>query len=150
MSMPSPPRGSSTDAGQQCPLSDHLADNRRHVRCRKSSQRFGADIAKPAKTQAKRHGGRLIWRFEDCHSVIPPLRPENVLHSHSKRLRQLLEGFCPFRSFLSVADSLIGELRKNGISYHGHPPWLGPVQLGVTELCCACHSSSIAALIYII
>jgi hypothetical protein len=92
----------------------------------KSSQRFGADIAERAKTQAKRHGGRLIWRLDDCHSVIPPLRPENVLHSHSKRVRQLLEGFCPFRRFLSVADSLIGELRKNDISYHGHPPWLGP------------------------
>ena len=25
-----------------------------------------------------------------------------------------------------VADSLIGELRKNDISYHGHPPLLGP------------------------
>jgi hypothetical protein len=60
------------------------------------------------------------------HSVIPPLRPENVLHSHPKRLRQFLEGFCPFRRFLSVSDSLIGELRKNDISYHGHPPWLGP------------------------
>lgn len=59
-------------------------------------------------------------------TVSPPLRPENVLHSHSKRLRQLLEGFCPFRRFLSVADSLIGELRKNDISYHGHPLWLGP------------------------
>ena len=43
-----------------------------------------------------------------------------------ERLRQFLEGFCPFRRFLSVADSLIGELRKNDISYHGHPPLLGP------------------------
>src|ERR1700738_4534993 len=51
---------------------------------------------------------------------------QNVLHSHPKRLSQFLEGFCPFRRFLRVADSLIGELRKNDISYHGHPPGLGP------------------------
>lgn len=37
-------------------LSDHITDNRRHVRCRESSQRFGADVAERAKTQAKRHG----------------------------------------------------------------------------------------------
>src|SRR5260370_29802078 len=115
-----------TEAGQYCPLSDHLADNRRHVRCRESSQRFGADVAERAKAQVKRHGGRLIWRFDDCHDVIPSLRPEDVLHGHSKRLRHLLEGICPLRGILSVADSLVGELRKHDISYHGHPPWLGP------------------------
>src|ERR1700738_5003866 len=118
--------GSPADAGQQCPLSDHLADNRRHIRCRERSQRFGADVAERAETQAKRHGGRLIGRFDDCHDVIPSLRPEDVLHGHSKRLRHLPEGICPLRGFLSVADSLIGELRKHDISYHGHPPWLGP------------------------
>src|SRR5258708_6439690 len=81
-----------------------------------------ADDAERAKAQVKRHGGRLIWRFDDCHDVIPALRPEDVLHGHSKRLRHLLEGICPLRGILSVADSLVGELRKHDISYHGHPP----------------------------
>ena len=51
---------SPTDADQQYPSSNHLADNRRHLRCRKSPQRFGADIAERAKTQVERHGGRLV------------------------------------------------------------------------------------------
>src|SRR5260370_1768510 len=54
--------------------------------------------------------------------VIPSLRPEDVLHGHSKCLRQLLEGICPLRGILSVADSLIGKVRKHDISYHDHPP----------------------------
>src|SRR6202047_1251815 len=111
---------------KSCPLSDHLADNRRHVSRRERSQRFGADVAERAKAQVKRHGGRLIWRFDDCHDVKPSLRPKNVLHSHSKRLRHLLEGVCPLRGILGVADSLIGELRKHDICYHGNPPSLGP------------------------
>src|SRR5882762_9832466 len=70
---------------------------------------------------------RLAWGASKIVTVsYRPCVQKNVLHSHSKRLSQFLEGFCPFRRFLSVADSLIGELRKNDISYHGHPPWLGP------------------------
>src|SRR5438034_1428356 len=90
------------------PWSDHLADNRRHLPCRESSQRLGTDVAERAKAQTKRHGGRLIWRFDDCHDVIPSLRPEKLLHGYAKRLRHLFEGVCPLRGFLGVADSLIG------------------------------------------
>jgi hypothetical protein len=49
-----------------------------------------------------------------------------ILHSNSKRLRHLLEGVCPLREILGVADSLIGELRKHDICYPGNPPSLGP------------------------
>src|SRR5258706_4583112 len=57
-------------------LSEHLADNRRHVRCRESSQRLGADVAQGTQIQVKRPGGKLIRRIEDCHNIIPSLRPE--------------------------------------------------------------------------
>src|ERR1700676_1752726 len=115
-----------TDASE-FPLSDHLADNRRHIRRRESSQRFGADVAERTKTQAKRHGGSLIWRFDDCHDVIPSLRPEDFPHGHSNRLRHLLEGICPLRGILNVADSFIGEFRKHDISYHGSSSLVGPL-----------------------
>src|SRR5437879_12708915 len=54
-----------TDAGQKCPLSDHFADNRRHVRCRESWQRFGADVAERAKEIGRasvREGGWMSVR----------------------------------------------------------------------------------------
>ena len=83
-----------------------------------------ADVAQCAKAQVKRRGGELIWSLDNCHDVIPSLRPEYLLRSHSKRLRHLLEGFCPLRRVFSVFDALIGKRGKHDIGYHGRSPWL--------------------------
>src|SRR5262245_12478791 len=101
---------------------EHLGDNLHHVCCRKGSQRLGADVAQCAKAQVKRRGGKFVWSLNDCYDVIPSLRPEYLLHGHSKRLRHLLEGFCPLRGVLSVFDALIGELGKHDIGYHRCSP----------------------------
>ena len=57
-------------------LLEHLVDNLRHVRRREGSQRLGANVAQGTEVQIKRRGGKLIRRIENCHNIIPSLRPE--------------------------------------------------------------------------
>src|SRR6202008_1163234 len=69
------------------------------------------------------------------HNVVSPLRPDDVLHSHTECLRHFLEGICPLWGVLGIADSLLSELRQHDISYHGRPPWLGPCATLHEEAC---------------